>query len=189
MDKDRKIKRGESRGAAREADRRWSAVDTVIVLLALVVVVGIVLRVLVAYWDAHDEAGNRAVYYDVYFEIDEVYAAALNEIEGGDALYLYETGELLGYVGVDGSQEIKDDTTGQALPKALYERPRVEGMDEDKVSAEGVLRAEGTVVDGSLLVESCGLYLTRGTEVTVCTERVLLCLRVTDVVLRQAEGS
>ena len=76
---------------------RWSAVDTVIVLLVLIAVAGLVYRVVYA---ANAEKTKTPVMYRVYFDVNETHEDVLAEVEGFDAVYLYENGVKLGYIGV-----------------------------------------------------------------------------------------
>lgn len=192
MDRNQKMKRGKRKTTASDRERRWSAMDTVIVMLLFVAVVGVVLRVAVAYWDAQDAGQANGVYYDVHFEVDAMFEASLDDIDGADAVYLLETGELLGYMGVegtsadsDGEGQVSDPNGGEEAPsKKLYPRPRVEGTDPDIVAADGVICIEGKMVDGSLYSQNGEIYLSKGTELTVCTERVTFQIRVTDILSR-----
>ena len=65
--------------------KRWSAMDTVILLLVLVAVAGLVYRVVYA---ARKDAEADPTMYRVYFEVLETHENVLAEVEGFDALDL-----------------------------------------------------------------------------------------------------
>lgn len=160
------VGRGRKRGKG-----RWSAVDTVILLLVLLAVGGIVYRVVYAI-QAENEAANAPM-YAVYFEVAETHTGVLAEVRGFDAVYLYENGAHLGYIAV-----YEDTLTGE-YRVALTTTP-VEGTSD--VTATGcMICTGGTLSGGSLLLSGSEQYLTPGGEVVVYTERALLTLRITEI--------
>jgi hypothetical protein len=149
---------------------RWSAVDTVIVLLVLIAVAGLVYRVVYA---ARTENKNTRTMYRMYFDVVETHEAVLAEIQGFDAVYLYENGVKLGYIGV-----YEDTATGEytvALTPTYTEA-------NDMATATGCLVCtDGVMKDGGLLVGESGRYLTPGSELQVRTDRALLTIRITSI--------
>ncbi len=149
---------------------RWSAVDTVIVLLVLIAVAGLVYRVV---YTARTENKTNNIMYRVYFEVAETHEDVLAEVEGFDAVYLHENGVKLGYIGV-----YEDTATGEytvALTPAYTAA-------SDTVTATGCLvSTNGIMKDGGLLVGESGRYLTPGSELQVRTDRALLTIRITSI--------
>ena len=130
--------------------KRWSAMDTVILLLVLVAVAGLVYRVVYA---ARKDAEADPTMYRVYFEVLETHENVLAEVEGFDAVYLYENDTRLGYIGV-----YLDTATGILI------------CNNATVSA-----------GGGLMVGDSGRYLTPGSVLEVRTDRVLMTIRITSV--------
>lgn len=152
---------------------RWSAVDTVIVLLVLVAIVGLVYRVIDA---ARKEGETARTMYRVYFEVPETHEDVLSEVRGFDAIYLYENNVKLGYIGV------YEDTATGTYTVALTPTPAMGATGDRRVTAEGcMVCTDGTLEGGSLLVGESGRYLTPGSEVEVRTDRVLLTIRITSI--------
>lgn len=149
---------------------RWSAVDVIVILLILAAIGGIVYRVFLA---VREEPPTQPDMYAVYFEVAETYAETLKEVRGFDAVYLYENNRHLGYVAV-----YEDVTTGE-YRVALNATPT---GTVDMATATGcMICTNGTLSEGGLLVDGSGYYLTPGAELTVCTERALLTLRITEI--------
>ena len=85
--------------------KRWSVMDTVILLLVLMAVAGLIYRVVYA---ARKDVEADPTLYRVYFEVLETHEKVLAEVEGFDAVYLCENGTRLGYIGV-----YQDTATGE----------------------------------------------------------------------------
>lgn len=150
---------------------RWSAVDVILILLVLAAVAGIAYRVYTVLSDKGEASNGRS--YTVSFEVLPTHEDVLAEVEGFDALYLYENNSHLGYLPM-----FRNAETGE-ITGPLEIRP-ADGP--DTVTATGCFICfNGTLSEGSLLVEGCGYYLTPGAEVTVCTERVMFTLRITGI--------
>ncbi len=164
---------GSTERAPRRGRGRWSAVDTVILLLVLVAVGGIVGRVIYA---ARQSAAEQTAMYAVYFEVAETHEDVIAEVQGFDAVYLYDSDVRLGYIGV-----YEDTVTGE-YRVALTVTP-IESIDGRRMAtATGCLICtDGTLSEGSLLVEGSEQYLTPGSEVNVRTDRACLTVRITSI--------
>ena len=156
----------------RERKRRWGAVDTLIVLALVLAVAGVIVRGFMEQRETPDVTQNGP--FDVYFTVAEIHSSVLSEISGFDMLYDYETGNLMGYIGVyaDGSAAI--NSTGVLA---------IAGG--DWVSAQGCMVClEGSMTDGSLLPYDADKYISPGSVLTLRTERAVLTVTVTDIVAR-----
>ncbi len=152
----------------------WSAVDTAVLLLALLAIAGIVYRVIYAAGQ-RTERGEAAM-YAISFEVAETHADVLSEIKGFDSIYLTENNARLGYIGV-----YKEEGTDE-YRVALTVSPAEGATDPDRVVARGTLICtDGILSDGSLLVSGSGIYLTPGSEIEVRTDRARITLCVTDI--------
>ncbi len=159
----RKVRRG-----------RWSAVDTVILLLVVLAIAGVVYRTLVTI--RKEEAAVIDTTYEVYFEVAETYEDTLAEIRGFDAVYLEENQQRLGYVGV-----YKDMSTGEHRV-AMTVTPVAGSGGADRATAIGCMIASGSLMaDGSLAIPGSDRYLTPGSELVVRTDRALFTIRVTGI--------
>lgn len=152
---------------------RWSAVDTVILLLIVVALAGLVFRVVYA---ARKDAASEPIMYRVYFEVMETHEDVLAEVRGFDAVYLYENGIHLGYIGV-----YEDTSTGE-YTVALTATPAADASGDRRVTASGcMICADGTFTSGGLLVGDSGRYLTPGSVLEVRTDRAFMTIRITDI--------
>ena len=154
--------------------RRWSAVDTVILLLIVVAVAGLVYRVIYA---ARRDAEADPAMHRVYFEVLETHENVLAEVKGFDAVYLYENDARLGYIGV-----YRDTATGEQTV-ALQVAPAVGATGDKRVTATGCMVCTGGTwaSGGSLLIGDSGRYLTPGSVLEVRTDRALLTIRITSI--------
>lgn len=154
--------------------RRWSAVDTVILLLILVAVAGLVYRVIYA---ARQEATADPVMYRVYFEVLETHEDVLAEVQGFDAVYLYENDVRLGYIGV-----YRDTATGE-YTVALTPTPAPGATGDDRVTASGcMVCTDATPASGGgLRIGESGRILIPGSVLEVRTDRAFLTVRVTSI--------
>jgi hypothetical protein len=153
--------------------RRWSAVDTVILLLVLVSVAGLVYRIVYA---ANKDAAAEPVMYRVCFEVLETHEDVLAEVKGFDAVYLYENDVRLGYIGV-----YEDTATGD-YTVALTPSPAPGATGDNRVTAVGcMVCTDATPVNGGIRVGDSGRYLVPGSILEVRTDRALLTIRVTSV--------
>ncbi len=155
----------------RRSKRRVSVMDIVIILLALAAVAGIAFRVVsVIREGAPTSKGPR---YVVEFSVDETPTDILQGMQAGDGVYLYESGAKLGYMGAYQQED------GRPYRVALTLTP---GTAKGTSTAVGeFICTDGEMTNGGLLVNAGGLYLTPGTELTVCTERVLLTVTITEI--------
>lgn len=148
---------------------RWTVIDTVIVLMVLLAIAGVVLRGVMD--SGKDEAVADTGTYYVSFTVPEIHASVLEEIKAFEALYSYETGDLVGYVGV------YDD--GNISLRAVSPLTNGNGA---LVTAEGsMVCLEGTMKDGSLLVRGMDTYLTPGMSLTLCTERAVILVEISEI--------
>lgn len=156
---------------------RWSVADTFIVLLVILSVGGFAFRFVFAGWQAEKE--NKTLLYDVTFVIEDVHPATLSRIDAADTVYMYDqltASEALGYI-----DTVTDEETGEQHA-ALSVVPAPEGSPVARVSAVGTLVCTGArFEDGFLMVDGCPQCLAPGTEITVCTERVMFTLKVTGI--------
>lgn len=177
--------------------RRWSAVDTAILLLTVLAVAGLVYRIVVEYNDAKAAEKAEKTAYRVYFTVDEMQSSVLDEMNGGDVLYIREDGTVLGYIAVrtaattngagsavDGAAEAVDTDNDETLnlDKAMTARPIENGTDPNAVTVEGVFVCnEWELVDGSLKSADGERYLTRGSVIDVRTDRAAMTIRITEI--------
>ena len=153
---------------------RWSAVDTLIILLVLLAVAGVVVRVIYAANEEKETAQHAT--YEVYFEVAEAHEDTLAEIRGFDPIYLYDNGMKLGHMGV-----YEDAATGEYRP-ALTMTPAEGASGAHRMTAKGcMICTNGSMTDGGLLVEGSGRYLTPGSVLQVRTDRVCITVRITEI--------
>lgn len=156
--------------AARGRERRWSVIDTVILLLVLVAIAGIVYRIVITVTDD----GSQGTRCQVYFEVEETHRDVVDGIQGFDEVYLLENDMLLGSIGATSV----DPETGKGVAALTVQN--VEGS--DTATAVGCMVCRGTLTKGgSLLVGESGQYLSRGSVLTVRTDRVVMTIRITDI--------
>lgn len=152
--------------------RRWTVMDTAILLLVLVAVAGTVFRGVMNVREENEETPVGP--FDIYFSVEQVHTSVLADIQGFDPLYDYATGEQLGYVGV-----YSDGTVALAPVGVVTLR------DGETVAAEGCMVClEGVMKDGSLLISGTERYLAPGSEITLRTSRAVMTVVVTKISLR-----
>lgn len=162
----------------RRAKGRWSAADTLIVLLVVLSVGGFVFRFVFAGWQA--ERTDSTALYDLTFTIEGVSPETVGRIGAADVVYMYGGTDSLGYI-----DTVTDEETG-LLRAAVTIPGTVTGQPGERVTASGTLVCTGArLVDGFLMVDGCPQCLAPGNEVTVCTERVLFTLKVTGIKARE----
>ncbi len=173
MKKDTKREgRGAEMPAVKEKKRRWSAVDTLVVLALVLAVAGVIIRAVMD--DREAAAQTYDGPFDVYFTVPEIHESVLSEIHGFDMLYLCETGEKVGYIGKYDDGSVALTQTG-VLPVAGGEM----------VSAQGCLVClEGTLSEGGLLPAEANRYLAPGSILTLRTERAVITVEITEILLR-----
>ena len=151
--------------------KRWTVVDTVIVLMLLLGLGGILLRGFLPEVNVGSGKGDDLTSgpYYVDFAISEIHPTVLGEISAFDPLYLYETGELVGYIGVYDDGSI-----------ALHTVDMLKNPQNGTVSAEGCMVClEGIYSDGSLLGKGMGTYLSPGSTLQLRTDRAVLSVEIT----------
>ena len=150
--------------------KRWTVIDTVVVLLVLLAVAGLVYRVI---YTAYKDTQKESTLYRVYFEVMETHEDVLAEVKGGDAVYSYEEDVRLGYVGV-----YQDRTTGELT---VLTTSHTEKM--NYVTATGFMVCNDATLapGGGLRVEDSGRYLIPGSVLEVRTDRVILTIRITSI--------
>lgn len=185
MEKDKNV-----RWTTRE-NRRWTAVDTGILLLVLVAVIGLFYRVI---WSYNQEKASRSeakTYYRIHFTVEEMQLSVFNEMEGGDMLYIREDGTPLGYIArrvVEGATEsdASSEEASVTYDKAMVPH-HVDEIDGDPDTAvakavEGVIVCtEWQLSDGSLINGQGDRLLTLGTTLDVRTDRAVMQIRITDI--------
>lgn len=156
--------------ARRSRPGRWSAVDTVILLLVLLAIAGVVYRVVMGM--RHDHGASVKETYEVYFDVEETHKSVLEEVRGFDAVYLRENDMRLGYIGV------YEDASAGEYRVAMT----MTATENNRVTATGCMLSTGTVMsDGSLLVEGSGRNLTPGSTLELRTDRAILTVRITEI--------
>ena len=152
----------------------WSAMDTVILLLVLASIGGIIYRVAMSI--TQEEAQASDTVYEIYFQVEETHRNVLDEVKGFDTVYLYENDMRLGAMGAT-----IDPETGDYI--AVLTPTYIEGT--EMATATGCMICKGTAAqNGGLLVEGTGRYLTRGGVLKIRTDRVLLSVKITDIIER-----
>lgn len=158
----------------KQGKRRWSAMDTVILVLVLLAIGGVVFRVVDASY--RDRVKRDDKMYVIGFTVEDIHRDVLAELKGADAMYLYEEDAFLGYMGM-----FRDETTNTTSPALEVIPPKADAQ-AGHVGATGhLVCTTGTAMNGGLLVGKSGRYLIPGSEVVVRTDRVLLTLRVTEI--------
>lgn len=148
---------------------RWSAVDAILLLLILAALGGMVYRVLVA---VLEEPVKSEEMYVVRFDVLPTYEESLLSIKGNDPVYLYENNSHLGYMA------LRQTESGEEQQVYLIRT----SIGQDMATAEGcMICVGGQFADGSLLVDGSDYHLTPGAEVTVCTEKTLFTVRITQI--------
>jgi len=157
---------------------KWSVMDTVILLLAILIVGALVYRVVYAFQSRMDDSPQTI--YDVFFSVDEAHRDVLAEVSGFDSVYLYENDVKLGYMGV------YRDAEGDGYRVALTPLPADQNDTSEFIPAQGCfVCADAVMQDGGLLVSGSGRYLTPGSVIEVRTDRAYLTLRITEIVPRE----
>lgn len=149
--------------------KRWTVMDTVVLLLVLAALAGIVARVV---YTARREAEETPVIYYVDFEVMEIHKDVLAEVKGFDAIYLYENDVRLGYMGV-----YQDGVVALAIT------PVAGAADSNLVTAKGTLVCNNAIPapNGGIQAGSSGRYMTPGSVLEVRTDRAVMTIRVTAV--------
>lgn len=179
--------------------RRWSAMDTVITILLVAAVVSLVGRVIYAYRNrSHADVAHL---YTVEFEVASIQAENLRQIEAFDVVYVYESGAMVGYIGaeeMDGVRSVaihakKTMESAETTEGALTEETGIEVAEGVPPIFTGYTEAYGSMIcvggeleDGCLYVSNMEAYIAPGTELTVCTDKVLFTMRVRSITEKQS---
>ena len=181
--------------------RPWSAVDTLILILAAAAIASFVGRVIYAYRHRQSDEKTKNGTYSVQFTIENIHTESLGCIYAFDSVYLFDSGNLIGniamYESEDGVQQTalvaiasdsSADTAAMDVSETAETTDASDGMEHTSSSAhtaaEGRLICSGSELkDGCLLLSDANIYITAGTELKVCTERVVFTLRVSDISL------
>ncbi len=149
---------------------RFTAVDTVILLLVLVTVFGTVFGwVYRMVKEDDDRADNRT--FAVSFRVEKTHRLVAEGLQVNEKIYLVDTDRFLGYL-----QKPLEVTPDQASPYP------------DRVSATGVMICVGDDENQGLRVERDARYLTPGATLQVRTEREILTIYIVDIVEVTARG-
>ena len=143
-------------GQLSKKPRRWTVIDTMLVLLAVVVVAGVVYRAIDFFRNSRYEmqyyvyvTGTQAVNYTVPEQIGQQ-----------DDVYLYGTDVRIGYIKAEHVVCGEPDQNGN-------------------VTFYGYLTVDqGEMEEGRLSVLDGTAYLTAGQDVVICTDRVALSVHV-----------
>lgn len=147
----------------------WTVIDSLIVLMVLVALAGVIVRGVIDHNRETDSPVDGPYYVD--FVVAEIHPTVLSEIQAFDSLYLYETGELVGYVGM------YDDGT-----IALHQVGLSAANGGGTVSAEGCMVClEGVYRNGSLLVTGMDRYISPGAVLVLRTDRAVLTVEITAI--------
>lgn len=156
--------------AAGRGKSRWSAVDTLILLMLLAVIAGLIYRVVITV-TAESEKGAL---YEVSFEVMETHRDVLAEVRAFDEVYLVENDMRLGAMGCT----IVDESTGTVAPALTIEHI----PDSDMATATGILVCRSAREEnGNLMVEGTGRYLTSGSVLEIRTDRVIMTVRILSI--------
>ncbi|MBE6585054.1 MAG: hypothetical protein E7645_00845 [Ruminococcaceae bacterium] len=146
---------------------RWTAVDTVILLMVLLAVAGVVAR---SFMQTPKVTPQDNATYFVEFNIKEIHQSALEGLQAGDALYLYETNALVGYIGKYENDKIAINETGAVEGKKGY------------VTAWGCMFCrDASYKDGALLVEGTDTYLVPGSVMLLRTDKAVFEVEITKI--------
>ncbi len=163
-------KKGKNEKRATKKSLRWTAIDTFILLLVLLGIAGVVVRSFVKL-DGKSETEISGGPYYVEFTVQEVHADVLEEFCISDRFYLYETGELVGFLGYYADGE-----------RALKAGSPVSDGDGHLVTADGCLYCpEGRMENGGLLLEGVDSYLVPGAVLRLRTDRAVMTVEITRI--------
>lgn len=175
----------------------WSAMDTLILILCVATIASLVGRVVYAYRRQQTGVGDTETMYSVRFTVESIHRESVENVRAFDAVYLYETGERLGNIGVyeneDGTQHVafeavagETSTDTVTFPKDFKEadesQTETAAVSSERTAAEGLMFClGGELENGCLYLAEAGMYIAPGTELTVCTERVMFRLLVKEI--------
>ena len=179
--------------------RAWSIMDTLILILCIAAVASLIGRIVYAYRRQQTGSNDSQTMYSVRFTVESIHRESLKNVCAFDTVYLYETGERLGNIGVyeneDGTQHVafapsigktatETETVTLPVKNDGSEGSEVEttAVLTERTAAEGLMFCSGGELEnGCLYLKGAGMYIAPGTELTVCTERVMFRLRVKEI--------
>ena len=166
--------RGKHADKKKTKNRRWSASDTVVVIVIVLALAGIVGRLIVfGGKDLTDYKGD-GVTYAVEFTVDEMYKDTVDSIKAMDTVTLLETGDSIGYVA-------PYDDYAPAIKTELIAN---EGNAKDgqfvkvAISRGTFFCNNATFKDGCLLVADGGKYIAPGSQVQIATPTAILDIKI-----------
>lgn len=180
------------------SNRRWSAMDTVITILLIAAVVSLVGRVVYAY--RNRSQADVTHLYMVEFEVASIQTENLRQIKAFDTIYVYESGAVVGYIGAEDTDGVRNAAMHAKTPTESTEIAEetlpaetgievAEGMPPiftgDTEAYGSMICAGGELEDGCLYVVDAETYIAPGTTLTVCTDKVLFTLRVRSITEKQ----
>ncbi len=171
-----KTERQPKKEAKKAKLRRWSVADTVVALIVLLAIVGTVGRlVFFGGDDAKAAISGDGVTYRVEYTVDEIYEAAADSIKALDGVFLYETGDRIGYIAR------YDDYTPVIKKMYIAGEGRSDG-EHIKVALEGMIFCDNAVMrDGCLFISDGGKYIAPGSQLALSTETALLNVRIVSI--------
>ncbi len=158
-----------------KTNRRWTMVDTIILLLFLIVFIGTFFRWaygVVTETDMADSGNN----HHIVFEIRPTHGEVMAGLSEKDALFLVEGGDYLGYV-CEHSLVLLPETevAGTGSETTIETTKFVSGR------AAMLCRGESQGRDGSILIAGTDRVITPGDEFWVRTEREIFLLYVVEI--------
>lgn len=158
--------------------RRWSVADTVVAIIVLLALVGGIGRlVFFGGDDAKEAISGDGKTYKIEYAVDEIYEAAADSIKALDGVYLYETGDRIGYIAR------YEDYTPVIKKYNIAGKNRADG-EYLKVALEGIIFCDSaTMRDGCLFIADGGKYLAPGSQISLATETALLNVRIVSISL------
>lgn len=171
-----KTERQPKKEAKKAKLRRWSVADTVVALIVLLAIVGTVGRlVFFGGDDAKAAISGDGVTYRVEYTVDEIYEAAADSIKALDGVFLYETGDRIGYIAR------YDDYTPVIKKMYIAGEGRSDG-EYIKVTIKGTIFCDNAVMrDGCLFISDGGKYIAPGSQLALSTETALLNVRIVSI--------
>ena len=145
--------------SSREKTSKWTTIDTVFLLLAVVVVVGAAVRTVD--FLLPDRQTSQPFY--VYFTA-ETYQTVPGSIGEQDDLCLYNTDTRIGYIRAQDVQSGPVDAEHNVILSGFF-----------------VVDNGSMADDGSLVVKKSDVRLASGEDIAVCTDRVVLQIHIKSV--------
>lgn len=151
--------RNQSGRSSRQKVSGWTTIDTVILLLAVVVVIGVAARAVDFLWPDTRTSSQ----YHVSFTATEYYTVA-DQIGEQDDLYLCDTDTRLGYIRSEDMQSGRPNAEHNVVITGFFV------VDEGQMTDEGILT-----------IDKSDVSLSVGEDVSVCTDRVVLRIHIESI--------